>query len=86
MPVWRRTIYLITTSLQYPSPHQHVRTLLEQFLGPVCTKRHTVLVLVNASDTVLIEINRVAQKWVATLNWSDATVFSENSIAKLSQH
>ena len=44
----------------------------------------------NASDTILIESNRVAWKWVATSFQSGSIVFNENSmasiIAELSQH
>ena len=37
----------------------------------------------DATDTVLIENNGVAQKWVATPIWSDSIVFYENIIASV---
>ena len=44
----------------------------------------------DASDTVLIENNRVTRKWVATPIWTNSIIFNENStsgvIAELSQH
>ena len=37
----------------------------------------------DASDTVLIENNGVARKWVATPFWSYSIVFNENTIASI---
>ena len=37
----------------------------------------------DTSDTVLIENNRVARKWVATPVWSNSNSFNKNSITSV---
>ena len=50
----------------------------------ICTHTHTLRQLCDdARNTVLIENNGVAQKWVATPFWSNSILFHKNTIASI---
>ena len=61
----------------------HVQhAILIHFLGSIYTK-HLQQLCDDASDTVLIENNRIAWKWVAATFRIDSIVFNENNIASV---
>ena len=62
--------FLGTFSLLRPRLHQASALTLRQLYD-------------DARDTVLVAINSVVQKWVATPFWNDSIVFNENRITRI---